>query len=102
MIAAFPADPTPRFSMVIPAYSEEAWLPLLDSLSIASERYRDGAITTISVRRFDQHGERRSLAAIPKPLWWAVFSHKSIDQRARNYWYEDRRAVNFPRSRQLS
>ncbi len=34
---------TPRFSLVIPAYNEEAYLPrLLDSVDIACERYREG------------------------------------------------------------
>jgi glycosyltransferase involved in cell wall biosynthesis len=251
MIAAFPADPTPRFSMIIPAYNEEAWLPrLLDSAGIARERYRGGAdaieiivadnastdatahiarahgfkvvtvekraiaaarnggaklargeflcfidadsrihpetfnaidaalaagrfvagatgihperwsvgiaatwllalpvarlagmdagvvfcrrsdfetiggydesllfaedvkllldlkrlgrprgerfvrargaITITSARKFDKHGEWHFLAAMPKSLWWAMFSRNSIDQWARNYWYEDR------------
>lgn len=86
MIAAFPADALPRISMVIPACNEEAWLPpLLDSLGIAR-----GAITITSARKFDQHGERHFLAASPKSLWRAVFSRNSMDQWARNYWYEDR------------
>ncbi len=34
---------TPRFSLVIPAYNEEQYLPrLLDSIDIARDRYRQG------------------------------------------------------------
>ncbi len=37
-------DLTPRFSLVIPAYNEAAWLPqLLDSVDIARAHYRGGA-----------------------------------------------------------
>ena len=86
MIAAFPAAPTPRISMVIPACNEEARLPpLLDCLGIAR-----GAITITSARKFGRHGERHFLAAMPRSLWRAVFSRNSMDQWARNYWYEDR------------
>ena len=49
-----------------------------------------GAITITSARKFDKHGEWHFLAAMPKSLWWAMFSRNSIDQWARNYWYEDR------------
>jgi glycosyltransferase involved in cell wall biosynthesis len=40
-----PADnPLPRFSLVIPAYNEERYLPrLLDSVDVASQRYAYGA-----------------------------------------------------------
>lgn len=49
-----------------------------------------GAITITSARKFDKHGDWHFLAAMAKTLWWALFSHKSIDRFARNYWYEDR------------
>ena len=49
-----------------------------------------GAVTITSARKFDKHGEWHFLAAMPKSLWWAMFSRKSIDRFARNYWYEDR------------
>ena len=93
MNAAFCTDPPPRFSMVIPAYNEEAWRPrMFNSTGIARERFvrARGAITITSARKFDKHGEWHFLAAMPKSLWWAMFSRKSIDRFARNYWYEDR------------
>jgi glycosyltransferase involved in cell wall biosynthesis len=71
----------PRFSLVIPAYNEEAYLPrLLESVALARERYRggasaievvvaDNASTDATARIAERHGcrvvrvERRAIAA---------------------------------------
>ena len=64
---------------------------LLDLKRLGRFRRATGAETTMSTRKFDQHGDWHFFGTSLRLAWHTVTSRRRADDLARAYWYDGRR-----------